>query len=732
MFFGKFNNDIFSALLLLIMVFNAICLSFNLASSVNAETMPRAYIIHVNEKNWIASHQLVNLLLRSKIPVYWVSKSFVYDGVTYSEGDFIIPITVTPIYSAAPSSDEINNLTTFLASKLNVTLVPVTKDIEVTVYLLRPVKIAVYGGNGALPTPYIELFSTLGFLTEYIDDNDIRAGLLKNFDILVMPGDGSDSELLTLGVEGGQKVQEFIASGGGYISSCAGSWAAALGVPGWDISYNLQLINAKLWNVIEGAGTFKKLYPGIGVMIFKNTNPTHPVMWGIPETFEMVWWQGPIFEIAPNILQYASKAEGLVVQYSFTEKFTAAEYYTNLKAQMEKGFTGTTVYNALVGNKPVVVSGTYGRGKVVLFGPHPEFKTELVLNGFSCIPGRMPINAALWMSSTGPYTLSISSGSIVASTIAPLPESLTINHVKTDWLMTEAVIGLDKALSNKNLILTRLNELRGLYTSNPNPPWTKTPTSWFDGSCFGMNSTEMLKYYINKIPELCSEFEKYCNYTTTTVKTLWGTYDKLTALESEARKYESKYNVENILMEISNVKERIVHSLYLINEGINMASGPTVTYGGKEGVLYLMDKAASLMKIAVDNYMAEKTTSTTNPLRNIGTYGAAGCIVHALNTLRGRTAYANTETLYAEYIINKVGNELNSIKALENKETETSKTISGTSNLVNDILNRIKNIEASFSWLYGLVIAMGIITAILTTLTLLIISRRLTTLKLKP
>jgi hypothetical protein len=138
------------------------------------------------------------------------------------------------------------------------------------------------------------------------------------------------------------------------------------------------------------------------------------------------------------------------------------------------------------------------------------------------------------------------------------------------------------------------------------------------------------------------------------------------------------------------------------------------------------------MKIAVDNYMAEKTTSTTNPLRNIGTYGAAGCIVHALNTLRGRTAYANTEALYAEYIINKVGNKLSSIKALEDKETETSKTISGTSNLVNDILNRIKNIEASFSWLYGLVIAMGIITAILTTLILLIISRRLTTLKLKP
>jgi hypothetical protein len=208
------------------------------------------------------------------------------------------------------------------------------------------------------------------------------------------------------------------------------------------------------------------------------------------------------------------------------------------------------------------------------------------------------------------------------------------------------------------MITTKSNELQNLYKDNPNPPWMKNPTSWFDGSCFGMNSNEMLEYYLNKIPELCNELEKQCNYTTTTVKTLRGTYDKLTALESEARKYESKYNVENILMEISNVKERIVHSLYLINEGINMTPGPTVTYGGKEGVLHLTSKAASLIKTAIDNYMAEKTTSNTNPLRNIGTYGAAGCIVHALNTLRGRTAYANTETLYAEYIINK----LNKIK----------------------------------------------------------------------
>lgn len=725
MFFGKFSNEILTLLLLLMIAFNAIHLSLNLTSSVSAETMPRAYIIHVDEKNWIASHQLVNLLLKSKINVYWVSKSFSYDGVKYSEGDFIIPITATPIYSATPPSDEINALTTFLASKLNVKLVPVTKDIEVTVYILRPVKIAVYGGHGALPTPYIELFSTLGFLTEYVDDNDIRAGLLQNFDILVMPGDGSNSELLTLGVEGGQKVQEFVSSGGGYISSCAGSWAAALGVPGWDISYNLQLINAKIWNVIEGAGVFKKLYPGIGVMTFKNTNPTHPVMWGIPDTFEMVWWQGPIFEITSNVLKYASKAEGLVTQYNFTKYFTAAEYYTNLKAQKEMGFTGTTVYNALIGNKPVVVSGTYGRGKVVLFGPHPEFKTELVLNGFSYIPGRMPINAALWISSTGPYIISISSGSITASTIPSPSESLTTNYAKTNQLITEAVIGLDKALSNKNLIITRLNELRNLYTSNPNPPWMKTPTSWFDGSCFGMNSTEMFEYYLNKIPELCSEFEKHCNNTTTTVKTLWETYNKLTALETEAGKYQSKYNVENILMEIRSVKERIVHSLYLINEGISMTPGPTVTYGGKEGVLYLMDKASSLMKIAIDNYMAEKTTSTTNPLRNIGTYGAAGCIVHALNSLRGRNAYANTEKIYAEYIISKVETELNNIKTLENKETETSKTISGTSSLVNDILNRIKGIETSFTWLYGTVIAMGIITAILTTILIQTISKRL-------
>ncbi|GEM_PF-2991137 len=716
--FGKLNFEIKAIAIALIVLLAVL----HVPQALSQEA-PLAYIVRVNEENWVNAHQLVNLLLRAGIPVYWVAEEFTYEGAVVSEGDFIIPIATLPL-KAAPISIEVNELVTFLAGELNIELVRVTEEVDVMVYALKPLRIAIYAGHAALPTPYVELFSTLGFLMEYVDDNDIRAGVLENYDLLVVPGDGSTGILSTLGADGGEKVEEFVRNGGGYVSSCAGSWAATIGALGWDVSYNLQIINAKLWNVIEGEGKFKKLYPGIGVAVFRNINPEHPVMWGIPETFEMVWWQGPIFEVVSGVLPHASRADGLVVNWNFTKYFTAAEYYTNLELQKEKGLIGTTVYNATIQGKPVVVSGTYGLGKVVLFGPHPEFKTDLVLNGFTYVPGRMPINAALWTTSSGPYTLTIGGGATFHAALASIGE-LKIKAqslIETSTLISEAKMGLNKALTIKGRILEKLGELKSLYESNPNPPWIKAARSWF-----GMTPNEMFEYYLEEIPKLCTEFESACQTVDRVVSELIESHSRLLELEEQIEAYKFKYDIKDLQQLIEEAKSRLALSLYFISEGISMKPGPTVTYGGKEGVLYLMEKAFSSIDVAIENYWKEKTTWFTEPLRNIGTYGAAGCIVHALNSLRGRTSYAKTELAYVKYVINRVEDEINLLKELEAMESEKYdilKSIKAAADeiltLIGDLKDKIRTaigeimgVGAGVSGIYSIVIGMGIITAII-------------------
>ncbi len=457
---------------------------------------------------------------------------------------------------------------------------------------------------------------------------------------------------------------------------------------GWEESYYLQLVSAKNWNVVEGyGGVFRKLYPGKGVMVFENVNPDHPVMWGIPETFEMVWWQGPIFEIVSSDLEYPSTVEGLVVSYAFTDSFTAAEYYSDVAKQEELGFKGTTIYKALSQGRPVVVSGTYGNGKVVLFGPHPEFRTELTLDGFQYVPARMVANAALWETSKGPYIFATqNAGASLTSNPSP-PTSQSSILVSNPDPATVDRMELDVVLSDKETILGKIEQLHQMYIENSRPGWlVGLESSW------GLTPREEFEYNIEEVPKLCAELEAACIHANQVVTDLTDTYDDLLYLEDQLKGLRTEFNVEHLLDEVQNTKTRVVYSLRLINEGVKMVQGPTVNYGGTEGVLDLTSKAISKIETAIENYDAKKTTASTEPLMNIGTYGAAGCIVHALNTLRGRSSYADGELFYAAYVVNEVANELGELQALTSNE-DLMATMEGLKATDEELMNKTEELK---------------------------------------
>ena len=713
----------------LIVALSVVVLVFGLLpiDPVFSNEAPQAYGVRVVESNWTQAYQLVNVLLRSGVPVYLAAESFDVDGVAFEPGDFLIPVSAMPIEETALDVGEAEGLVVYLSQELDVDVVPIVDEIEVDVYVLKPINIALYGGQSGLPTPYSEVFSTLGFRVEYVSENEIKVGRLisDGYDVLAVPGDGSTGELVALGEDGGAAVQEFVANGGGYISSCAGSWAGAMGSLGWDESYYLQLINAKNWNVVEGyAGAFRKLYPGKGVMVFENINPGHPVMWGIPETFEMVWWQGPIFEIVSSTLEYPSTAEGLVVNQGFTDSFTAAEYYSDLPKQKREGFKDTIVYTAISQKRPVVVSGTYGKGRVVLFGPHPEFVTELTLDGFQYVPARMIANALLWEASNGPYVFTTQSVvSSLTSNLSPLTPSRYTRVVESVAVYR---FGLDRVLADEEAILGKAEQLNQMYVENSNPGWLSgLQSSW------GLTPKEEFEYNIQEIPMLCVELETACVYTNQIVAGLMSAYADLSSLENGLSELGVRFNVEDLLDEVREAKVRVVYSLHLINEGISMVQGPTVTYGGTEGVLDLTSKAVVKMDTAIANYGAKKTTSATEPLANIGTYGAAGCIVHALNTLRGMSSYANGELGYAGYTVEKVAYELAGLRTLVTNEDvmesmedlkaadeelmgKTEELKAGNEDLKRRIEESTELLEKQISQVYVYATVVGIVSAIVT------------------
>ena len=183
--------------------------------------------------------------------------------------------------------------------------------------------------------------------------------------------------------------------------------------------------------------------------------------------------------------------------------------------------------------------------------------------------------------------------------------------------------------------------------------------------------------------------------------------------------------------------------MYLINEGVKMVQGPTVTYGGTEGVLDLTSKAITKMDTAIENYYAKKTTGSTEPLRNIGMYGVAGCIVHALNTIRGRSSYANGELAYAVYVVNVIANELDELQTIITNE-DVLTTIEGLKTIDEELMNRTEDLKKDnenlqtqieestemlrthISQIYVYAVAIGVISAVVTGVIIYVVLQRKT------
>jgi glutamine amidotransferase-like uncharacterized protein len=245
-------------------------------------------------------------------------------------------------------------------------------------------RIALYGAGGS-PYHHAAVFARAGHEVEFVFPADVAAGALDGFDAFVMPGGGYRAmfgQIEPLGEDGARALADYVRGGGMYIGCCAGSYDAARTGESFLALCPAQgamclLDDATVFN--EGGAEWGLQSPGIGVLTAENVAPDHPVMAGMPASFEVAHYNGPLF----------SGAQALARVTGRTDRFTAWEEALGEPAE------STLIEDAAAQRIANIVAGPCGDGRVVLFGSHPEFGFSIAMEDEQ-IPGRMLCNAIDW------------------------------------------------------------------------------------------------------------------------------------------------------------------------------------------------------------------------------------------------------------------------------------------------------------------------------------------------
>jgi hypothetical protein len=247
-----------------------------------------------------------------------------------------------------------------------------------------PGRVALYGAGGS-PYHHAAILAAAGHHVEFVFPVDVRSGALAGFDVFVMPGGGYRAmlgQLEPLGTEGARAIRDFVAAGGMYIGCCAGSYDAAIAAPSFLEACPAQgemcLLPARVWNHSDTEWLGLQS-PGIGVLRAETVAPEHPVMAGMPRTFEIAHYNGPLF----------LGAEPLARVVGATDRFTPAE------RALAAPDGPALIDGAAEAGAANVVAGPHGDGRVVLFGSHPEFGFGIAMEDAQA-PARMLLNAVAW------------------------------------------------------------------------------------------------------------------------------------------------------------------------------------------------------------------------------------------------------------------------------------------------------------------------------------------------
>lgn len=212
---------------------------------------------------------------------------------------------------------------------------------------IKPLRVALFADPGSTDAKSREAIYELlsgrdEFILEKVTTESVRAADFFNFhDVLILPGGTGSGEANAIGEEAGKRIAEHIKDGKGLIAICAGGYYIAQG--GNAASAALDVISARNhdgenWARGEGFITVK--------VAGADDSASSRTMW-----FE----NGPLFK--PVSITGLSGYMPLV------------QYVSDFAAEGAPAGQMT--------GRDAVIAATYGNGRVVAFGPHPELSPDV-------------------------------------------------------------------------------------------------------------------------------------------------------------------------------------------------------------------------------------------------------------------------------------------------------------------------------------------------------------------
>jgi hypothetical protein len=204
------------------------------------------------------------------------------------------------------------------------------------------VQVAIYdhsAGKSKGPKDLMRILtSDAGFQCTRVSPDEVRAGRLREFDVLIMPGGSASGQAKKLQEAGCDAVREFVRGGGGYVGVCAGSYLASS-----HYAWSLGLINARVWDRAHWAR-------GTGTVTLHLAEGAGPQLNAKAAIVDVYYGQGPL--LVPGGDPEKPPYELL------------ATYGTEIT---QKGAPP----NAMTGMH-AIIRGRFFQGRVICFSPHPE------------------------------------------------------------------------------------------------------------------------------------------------------------------------------------------------------------------------------------------------------------------------------------------------------------------------------------------------------------------------
>ncbi len=200
--------------------------------------------------------------------------------------------------------------------------------------------IGIYVDSGAAPAcvkAASNMFEWMGYTLCLLDADYVNNEDLQHIDVFYFPGGSAGPYVRDITSKGREKIRNMIRTGTGYIGTCAGGMFAAE-IQIWKgTRYTWGNLNIFKGNAI---GPIPEIYddPGIG-MCQVNLHKPHPITNMHPDSVWIMYYTGPFF--APR------SAEDIEIIGTYEK-------------------TG----------RPALVAFEYGKGRVFLTGPHPEWEED--------------------------------------------------------------------------------------------------------------------------------------------------------------------------------------------------------------------------------------------------------------------------------------------------------------------------------------------------------------------